>query len=205
VKMSRRFIPCHDWIADLQGLADESQMPTFSQSCDHFNFGFRTECIGFHCKSWRRAGAYDKIKGQVERNEPVFVEGFIHDLARQVAKGHSSRAAHAYMLRNPRSADRDGYAPWPIMPNRRTVRSPWLLWHDSDGVVDYCRAAALRRSRRASGYILVRCRPNDVVDTKLQESVCASARRPFRLRGPKGLGASRLQQRSDLCNRDGGP
>ena len=143
VKLSRRFLPCYDWVAELQALAFRSQMPTFSQTCNHFNFGFRTECIGFHCESWRASGALDAIRGHVTRNEPVFVEGFIHQLARKTATDYSSSAAKDYMRQNPRPPDRDGYAVWSIMPDRRTTRIPQLLWHDCDGPFDYCRAAAI--------------------------------------------------------------
>jgi hypothetical protein len=143
VKFSRRFIPLHDWSKGLQDLAFESQLPTFSQSCDHFNFGFRTECIGFHCESWRASGAYEKIRDQVARNEPIFVEGFLHQLARQTARENGCPQAEEYVRRHPRPADRDGYAAWGIMPDHRTTRTPALLWHDSDSPFDYARAAAM--------------------------------------------------------------
>ncbi|HWE96463.1 MAG TPA: hypothetical protein VG269_21050 [Tepidisphaeraceae bacterium] len=142
VKFSRRFIPLHDWSKGLQDLAFESQLPTFSQSCDHFNFGFRTECIGFHCQSWRASGAYERVREQVARNEPIFVEGFLHQLARQTAAESACEASREYVRRHPRPPDRDGYAAWNLMPARRTTRRADLLWHDADGPFDYARAAA---------------------------------------------------------------
>jgi len=142
VKMSRRFIPLHDWTAGLSRLAIGSGMATFSQSCDHFNFGFRTECIGFHANTWRVSGALARMREQVERNEPVFVEGFIHQLARRIAAEHASSAAREYTREHPRPPDRDGYAPWEIMPDRRTTARADLLWHDCDDPVDYWQAAA---------------------------------------------------------------
>lgn len=142
VKLSRRFITCHNWIPALQALAFESQMPTFSQCCDHFNFGFRTECIAVHCRSWRNSGAVERIRGHVERDEPVFVEGFVHQLARDTAAVGCARARQ-YVRLYPRLPDRDGYAPWPIMADRRVTRLPDVLWHDCDCPIDYYRIARL--------------------------------------------------------------
>jgi hypothetical protein len=141
-KMSRRFVPLHDWVPGLAGLAVRTQMPTFSQVCEHFNFGFRTECVAFHCHSWRRGGAYERLRELVDRDEPTFVEGFVHDRAREVARDAASEAALEYVRQHPRPGDRDGYAAWDLMPDRRTTRRPNLLWHDGDSAFDYARVAA---------------------------------------------------------------
>jgi hypothetical protein len=143
VKMSRRFIPCANWVPQLQELADISQMPTFSQCCNHFRFGFRTECIALHCGSWATSGALLAMQDRVEVGAPIFVEGFIHQLARRVASEHACAVAREYMARHPRAKDRDGYAEWPIMPDRRTTKPPLAFWHDCDIPEDYARAARL--------------------------------------------------------------
>jgi len=83
------------------------------------------------------------MKELVDCNRPVFVEGFIHQLARKIASECACASAHKYMRRNPRPRDRDGYAVWNIMATERTTRVPRVLWHDSDAPFDYCRAAAL--------------------------------------------------------------
>lgn len=141
VKMSRRFIPMFDWVPALQDLALRSQMPTFSQVCDHFRFGFRTECIGFHTQSWRDSGACSRMQSHVDLDKPVFVEGFVHQLARDVAQRFACDIAREYIQISNRPKDRDGYGVWEIMPDRRTTRRPDLLWHDSCGPVDYWQAA----------------------------------------------------------------
>ena len=143
VKMSRRFLPCYNWVPKLQTLAWRSQMPTYSQCCRHFNFGFRTECIGFHGPTWRVSGGYDRMRELVERNEPTFVEGFVHQLAREAAAKHACGSAHEYLRQNPRKPEEDGYAVWDIMPDRRTTRIDRLLWHDCDGPFDYWRLATI--------------------------------------------------------------
>jgi hypothetical protein len=142
VKMSRRFIPLCDWVPGLQKIAFESQMATFSQICEHFSFGFRTECIGFHCATWRAPAAFDPIRRLVDANEPVFVEGFIHQIARDVAARDACAAAKAYMQAHPRLPDRNGYAPWELMSDRRVTRRDDLLWHDAAEEWDYWRAAS---------------------------------------------------------------
>jgi hypothetical protein len=82
------------------------------------------------------------MRGHVERNEPVFVEGFIHQLAREIAWDYSCDTARAYLRDSPRPADRDGYAPWGLMLESRIARAPGFLWHDRDEPVDYCRMAS---------------------------------------------------------------
>jgi hypothetical protein len=143
VKMSRRFLPLFNWVPDLQRLAYESQYATYSNQCRHFHFGFRTECIGFHVDTWFQSGAYSKIEEQVRRNEPIFVEGFIHRLARELQSTGYSEANREFELANPRPPDADGYGVWEIMADRRTVKKPDILWHDCDQPVDYCRIAQL--------------------------------------------------------------
>jgi hypothetical protein len=142
VKMSRRFTPLHNWLPDLQAVAWETQYATYSQRCLHYNFGFRTECIGFHVASWCTPETLREIRATVERGQPVFVEGYVHRIARRI-QGFSCDLNRRHLSLNPRAADSDAYGVWPIMPDRRTTRKPDILWHDCDGPVDYCRAANL--------------------------------------------------------------
>lgn len=136
VKFSRRFIPLFDWTEELKRLALETQMPTYSQRCRHFNFGFRTECIAFHLPSW--AEALEGVRAQVEANSTTFVEGFIHNFARGL-----QRCEHAakWEAENPRSGDWNAYAVWNIMADKRVTRQAKVIWHDSDEAVDYARVA----------------------------------------------------------------
>jgi hypothetical protein len=143
VKMSRRFIPLYNWIPGLQSLAFESQYPTFSNECKHFSFGFRTECIGFHVESWLRAGALEEIRRPVLNDEPVFVEGYLHNLAREVLRRQGCAAKQEYVKANPRPEHADGYGVWEIMADKRVTRQPHILWHDCDQPVDYARVSAV--------------------------------------------------------------
>lgn len=78
-----------------------------------------------------------------ERSESVLVEGFIHQCAREVLKATVSAARDDYLHRHPRPADHDAYSVWNIMEDKRITRSHRVLWHDSDGPLDYCRLAGL--------------------------------------------------------------
>jgi len=142
VKMSRRFIPLHNWVPDLQSLAWQTQYATYSQRCLHFRFGFRTECIGFHVASWCSSEIQDELRKTVEHSQAVFVEGYLHRLARRV-QGFACDLNRQFEVRNPRPADSDGYGVWEIMPDRRLTRKPDVLWHDCDEPLDYCRVASL--------------------------------------------------------------
>jgi hypothetical protein len=142
VKMSRRFIPLHNWLPSLQEVAWETQYATYSNRCLHFNFGFRTECIGFHIESWNLPAVQGELRYRVERNEPIFVERYLHQVARYVNRGACAHNRH-YEGRNPRPPDADAYGVWEIMPDRRVAKKPDILWHDSDAPADYCRIACL--------------------------------------------------------------
>ena len=163
VKMSRRFIPFYNWIPSLQALAYETQYATYSQRCTHYNFGFRTECIGFHIGSWKSRrcdiekgggrdesqmndsgvnsnSGYDAIAAHVIGNKPVFVEGFIHQLARRRAEAPCIQNAR-YQEAYPRPPEANAYGIWDIMPESRVQKKADLLWHDSHNPADYARAA----------------------------------------------------------------
>jgi hypothetical protein len=140
VKMSRRFIPLQNWVPGLQRLAYETQYATYSNRCDHFGYGFRTECVAFHTRSWCDLGALEELRAFLTRNESVFVEASIHNLARRVHKSNCE-ANRAYEKLNPRPGEADAYGPWSVMADKRTTPTPNILWHDSNLSHDYWQAA----------------------------------------------------------------
>lgn len=141
VKMSRRFIPLYDWLPGLQQLAYETQYPTYSNQCLHFNFGFRTECVGFHLASWMASGAVARVRSRVARNESIFVEGYLHELAREVHRHSSCGANRKYEKAHRRPRGADAYGVWEVMAERRTTKKDAVLWHDCNAPGDYYRAA----------------------------------------------------------------
>jgi len=108
VKMSRRFIVLRNWVLELQALAWMTQYATYSQRCLHFDFGFRTECVAFHLPSWHDGRAFGDLQERVEANEPVFVEGRLHDLARRVHRS-ACDLNRQYEQVHPRSPEADAY------------------------------------------------------------------------------------------------
>ncbi|WP_225774071.1 hypothetical protein [Pseudomonas sp. Marseille-Q5115] len=142
VKMSRRFIPLVNWLPCLQQLAWHSQYATYSQRCTGSGFGFRTECIGLHVPSWRNGGPYESLRQRTCLNEPLFVEGYVHNLARSLHRSCCDANRH-YEAQHPRPSEADAYGAWPLMPESRWERSAHLLWHDCDTPVDYARLAVL--------------------------------------------------------------
>ena len=145
VKMSRRFVPISNWVPAFQRLAWESSAPTYSNECLHHKYGFRTECIGFHVTTWLRSPALERLEAQVEANKEAFVEGLVHNLAREIHRAPQCAHYLQYVKDNPRPVQSDAYAVWRLMPSRRTEKSDLLLWHDCDGAIDYARLARLWR------------------------------------------------------------
>ena len=132
VKFSRRFVPLFDWTPALVRLAHESQEATFSNVCLNLNWGFRSEVVGMHVRSW--APCAERIRWDVLTQDETFVEGFVHDLARAI---EPCRACARYRRANPRESWCDGYCPWPLLGENRVVRVPGVLWHHACAPTEY--------------------------------------------------------------------
>lgn len=132
VKMSRRFIPVADWTAELEEL-EKTGHHTFSNITRSFNFGFRTECVGLRIADWENN--FDKIEETINRNESIFVEGYIHNLARDL--NQSNEAAQQYDRENGRTPDINAYAVWKFMGDDRCKQHPDFLWHNCHSPEDY--------------------------------------------------------------------
>lgn len=136
VKFSRRFVPLFDWTPGLLALAYESQEATFSNICRNLAWGFRSEVVGMHVRSW--APCVERIRWDVLSLEETFVEGSIHDLARVIPP---CRAGEAYRRANPREPWCAGYCPWPLLGENRIIKVPGVLWHHSCEPADYYEVA----------------------------------------------------------------
>ncbi|MGH9720109.1 MAG: hypothetical protein ACRD8O_07840 [Bryobacteraceae bacterium] len=141
-KMSRRFIPLYDWTAELGALAWESQYATFGQRCMHYDFGLRSECVGFHVGAWARECVLRRMHAFVTEKNPTWVEYFLHDLARELHQS-ACEANRIFERANPRPEAANAYGVWRIMPNRRIAKSDRILWHNCDRPADYARTALL--------------------------------------------------------------
>ncbi|HEY3332587.1 MAG TPA: hypothetical protein VGK19_21330 [Capsulimonadaceae bacterium] len=133
VKLSRRFVIMRPWVDTFRELAFNTQFATYSGACSDFGFGFRTECTAYHVRTWFAAGAVETLRGYVARNESAFVEGLVHELARDV---HRSACDVTRRLErwSPREGDHardaDGYGYWPLLGTGRSIYNPGILWHD---------------------------------------------------------------------------
>jgi hypothetical protein len=136
VKMSRRFIPTFDWTIEMLDQMQESQFATYTSYCDHFNFGFRSECVAMHVPTWFNAGLVSQIKDKVIDCKEIFVEGFLHQLAKSI----NHRICHVndtFILENPMPPEKDSYGVLKFMGDKRVTAKSNLLWHDSHNHVDY--------------------------------------------------------------------
>jgi len=139
VKFSRRFVPITDWRPSLMRLVQASDYHTYSSWTTSFNFGFRTEAMALAVEAWHKAGCVARIGEAIANWREVFVEGFVHNLARSIPL---SAKAQAWDRRvGPRPADRNGYAPWDWLGTDRCTATVHWLWHDSHGADAYAELA----------------------------------------------------------------
>jgi hypothetical protein len=141
VKFSRRFIPTYDWVPEFQTLAYVTQYATYSSRCLASGYGFRTECVGMHVKSWCERGAVEKLRALVGRDEKgVFVEKFVHDLGREVHEHNCeyNREYERFAARPPNVA---AYGEWLLAGISRHIPRPRVLWHNYSPPGEYAAQA----------------------------------------------------------------
>lgn len=141
VKLSRRFVPRVRWIDDLVALAMTSHYATYCSWTTSFNFGFRSECVGFAVEEWTRLGLCDALIDRIMNAQRTFVEGFVHGLARRAAEQNCEAAIAFDKAIGARPTERNCYAPWPFMGTDRRAQMPGYLWHDWSKAKDYARLA----------------------------------------------------------------
>jgi hypothetical protein len=141
VKLSRRFVPRVRWTDDLVALAMTSQYATYCSWTTSFNFGFRSECVGFAVEEWMRLGLCEALVDRIMTPGRTFVEGFVHGLARRAAEQNCLAAIAFDKAIGLRPPERNSYAPWPFMGTDRRAPMPGYLWHDWARARDYVRLA----------------------------------------------------------------
>ena len=132
VKMSRRFIPVSDWTREL-GELEKTGHHTFSNITRSFNYGFRTECVAMRIADWEKVT--DELDEVIQRKEGVFVEGYIHNKARQL--NNSNPDAQKWDEENARTPETNAYAVWQFMGDDRCKQHPDFLWHNCHSPADY--------------------------------------------------------------------
>lgn len=139
VKMSRRFIPLHNWLPDFRRLAFETRAATFGNECSQSGMRIRTECVGFDAERWSEFGAAQRIKRIADSlTANIWVERFIYNLSLDVAARlrETGDTDHAPTKNHPFEA-------WSLVPDNRGTPRPDVLWHNADRAFDYHRVAVL--------------------------------------------------------------
>lgn len=139
VKLSRRFVPAVAWTEELIALVRESDYATYCSWTTSFDFGFRTECLAMAVEEW--IGHLPEIAAAIKVESRIFVEGFMHNLAKRSSRRNSLSALQFDERIGARPSDRCGYAPWAFMGTDRRARYDQFLWHDSANASDYANLA----------------------------------------------------------------
>lgn len=135
IKQSRRWITLVDPRRSLEHLAEMSEGATFSNITKSFNFGFRTEFTGYRISAW--LDMLPVIGDQIQSGKEVFVEGYIHKLARKVEP--DTARYHSFIRHRSKgyAEDQKGYVHWEWMGNDRRQVPEYIMWHDTHSPEDY--------------------------------------------------------------------
>jgi hypothetical protein len=141
VKISRRLIPCFNWVDNLKQLVLESDGLTFSSFCTRDLFHFRTEMTAMNVNAWNDPYILNSMKWYIDNEFPVFAEFWNHELAKQIdfqnfsSKYETFRKSHFTGYKN------SGYVHWTeiLGTNRYTNdgRNKSVLWHMYNSESDY--------------------------------------------------------------------
>ncbi|MDR3709575.1 MAG: hypothetical protein P4L33_14845 [Capsulimonadaceae bacterium] len=139
VKLSRRFVICHDWTDHLMRLAYNTQAATYTNPCSEYRFGCRSECMAVHVESWRNSDTVRQMRyGKDHNSNPSSqMEVWYYKEAVKIYKSVAPmllRARNGY-LRTPYNLV--GLAPWNILGHSRHTASPGTVWHCSHFPEDY--------------------------------------------------------------------
>lgn len=161
VKISRRFILAKPWANGLIEIFQNMQYPTVSGACAWYGFGFRSELVAMHTKSWVDAGILTEMEGLVVRNE-LFAglpECWYHQRSREVLEFIHRPNVNAlsggyvhdinfdplvrYEAYYPTPETCNGFAKWPIMGLHRHQPIIGTLWHDVATAREYWQLSQL--------------------------------------------------------------
>jgi len=160
VKCSRRMILNKPWVAGLVELMHNTGYATASGACAWYRFGFRSELVAMHVRSWIDSGACAEMEACVRENrqpDPL-PEAWLHHRARDVHRFvHPTveSASHMQDVNHPdcdmlvryeqayvRSDHKEAFADWALMGLSRRDRVPGVLWHDIDTPAEYAALSA---------------------------------------------------------------
>jgi len=127
VKLSRRWIICRPWMEHLQQLAFCTQYSTYSNRCDTWGFGFRSECTAMHVKGWFTAMPW--LLHGIEIGWRDLAEAWYDQRCSQIVP----MSAIAQSISTPHYA----YMPWDLIGTNRNIRQKDILWHCCNSQEEY--------------------------------------------------------------------
>jgi hypothetical protein len=127
VKISRRWIMCRPWVEYLQQLAFCTQFPTYSNKCDRWGFGFRSECLAMHVEGWQTA-LVQLLHG---------IEIGWRDLAEAWYDQRCSQRIPLCEIAQKIPTPHYGYMVWDILGTNRNTKRKDILWHCSNLPEEY--------------------------------------------------------------------
>lgn len=141
VKLSRRLIPCFEWITNFKKLVLNSHALTFSSYCLSDCFNFRTECFGMNVNAWNTPYIIDLMKSNINNNYIIFAEYWFHELAKLLSYNNISEKWLKFNKKQNLDYFKSGYALWlDLLGNNRynkDLRNPNVLWHMYSKPIDY--------------------------------------------------------------------
>lgn len=133
VKLSRRLIPCFNWIDSFKSLVKESDGLTFSSFCKTDRFPIRTEAIGMNVNAWTNKYTLDQLEFYVKNEYMLFSEFWFSEMAKQIEYQNFSSKFKDYRDAHFTGALYSGYVHWTELlgEDRRSKdgRNPNTLWH----------------------------------------------------------------------------
>jgi hypothetical protein len=139
VKLSRRLIPCFNWVDDLKKLAVKTDGLTFSSFCEKDLFRFRTECCALNVKHWSSAYPMYCMNWVLNNEYTIFAEFWFHEISKTLSGNNYSKKWAKYAAKTPYLYS--GYVKWLdiLGTNRytRENRNENVLWHMFSSSEDY--------------------------------------------------------------------
>ena len=133
VKLSRRLVPCYNWIKKLQQVALESDASTFGSYCTRDPFNLRTECIGMNVRAWASGYTLSNLNWVIQNEYPIFAEYWFHEMAKTLSGNNYSSKWKKYCEKHKFGYLRSGYALWQdVLGTCRYTnenRHDNVLWH----------------------------------------------------------------------------
>lgn len=141
VKFSRRWVVLRDWTNELRNLAVGTQYPTYSSFCTSYGFGFRSECLTMHVRSWCGSNFLEDSFSRISRADLPLPEHYLHLHASAILGAsacHRCRVIDSMTTKDkPFGGCLQGYGQWLLLgTDRRAVRTS-QLWHDANTPEEY--------------------------------------------------------------------